>query len=627
MATHSTYVPKNPLPAPAVVPVISNYLETAEMEHVRFFDLFNNVFFLNNPDKRTLAAKRYSVLLQCRQLTESKAFKIIEVFEAYKKTLTAKLKTYEAFTRKLKALVKNGVSTCTHGRIGNLYESKIGTWTIAAIHEYLNNPCQLSYAQVKVLVNKSIEDFNKIHGFKYKPISRGTVAQYYIKHRNELNYKRQGKQPFDAATRSYLPRIKALNAGSLVQMDGSPIQIFCWNHPDKWAKEGKRKIRPNLFVLRDTYSGKITGFDISENEDRYNIIASIKMMVQNGGHLPAELVHDNSSASKTDEFKAIREKLENRGVKVRAAKVGNAQDKGEVERFFGTFQSRFQRLIDGYIGEGIRSKRANGRIAEEHLNKHYKENGVYGYDQMNKIIAELITIYNNSPINEKYGDKTPNQLYAESEKAHVKSVNPLEFSQMFWLNKDVTVNKSMIINEVHKSKRYYEIWDNELKLKLNSQKVRIYYEEDDASEINIFSTAGEFLCTCKQRAQIHEAFVDQKEGEQLQMIKHVAHRDTLYSHIESKATQRILAAEKETGEPFDLVTPITRAKEVINNAESQFHINNFLDSKGFDRDKIADREPVNLSSPGLEAHGQKGAADTKRSRRTSKATYAIISTA
>jgi transposase InsO family protein len=484
----------------------------------------------------------------------------------------------------------DSVGSCKYKRIGQKSESRINPFIEATIMGYLSHPGYYSANSIKRWVNLSIEEFNTKHGAQFRTISKSTVAQYSSDYRNEINYYREGKKRFDTATRPFMPRITALNAGSLAQMDGSPVQFICWNHPSKWDKDGKRQIRMNLYVMRDAYSGKITGFDMSENEDRFNVIETIKMSVNLNGHLPAEIVHDNGSATKTDEFKAIKSQLESRGVLVRAAKVGNAQDKGEVERFFGTFQSRFQRLVDGYLGEGIRSKRANGRISEEFIKKFHKESGIYGYDEMQLIIAQLIVIYNASEINDKYKDNTPNKLYAESEKPFVVPVDAFDFARMFWLNKEVTVRKSMIINEVRKSKRFYEIWDNAHKLQLNGQTVRIYYEENEASEIHVYSASGAFVCTCKQKSQIHEAFVDRQDGDVERIIKHVSHCDAIYGHVEIKANERVKNAEQFTGQPFELQHAFTLEKSKLNEGESQLYITQYYDKKDIVQENIPERK-------------------------------------
>lgn len=574
----------------ATATAIYNSLTAAVGNYKRHFDLFSGTYYLNNPEKQELSAKRYALLKTCNELTEAGTYTTLQVFEVYQGFKEASVKNYRSFLRKLKDFRQNGATTCKHKRIDETYKDKykLNSYVDYLIYTYLCDPAYHSYNSIKGWVNNSILDFNDKHGSTFSTISKSSVAQYYRKNRNEINYYRKGKKRFDTDTRPYLPRITAKNAGSLYQMDGTPVQIFCWN------QDKTKKIRLNLFVIRDAYSGKITGFDMSEEENRWNILSALKMSVKMHDHLPAELVSDNFSASKTDEYKAVKKFMENRGVVVRAAKVGNAQDKGEVERFFGTFQSRFQRLIDGYIGEGIRSKRDNGRISEEFITKCHKENGLYGYDEMMKIIAELIAIYNNSEINEKYGTKTPNQLYAESDKPFVKEVNILDSVQMFWMTKEVQVKKSMIINEVHKSKRYYEVWDNELKLRLNGEKVKIFYDENDASDIHVFTLDGEFVCTCSQHAQIHEAFVDQLEGEGERIIKHVSHRNSVYTCIENKATERLKKAEEFIGTSFELLTPVSQEKLKLNNAESQTLLKHFYDAKDINPNDIKEREAVNI---------------------------------
>lgn len=625
MTKRSVHVPKN-LPASHPVNLyISNRLKAEEEDYMNYFYMFSDPYYLNNHEKRILTTKRYAVLKTCKEFTDSKRFTIKDVFEAYKSTETHSITHYISFLRKLKEFRQKDSVSCIHGSINQKYTSKVNPFVVLQIKGYLSHPNKYSYNLIKGWVNDSIKEVNDKDGKDYSTISKSTVARYYMNNRNEINYYREGKKAFDTDMRPYLPRITALNAGSLMQMDGSPIQIFCWNHPDKWKKDGKRQIRLNLFVIRDAYSGKITGYDMSEHEDRYNIIASIKMMVNRHNHLPAEIVHDNFSASKTDEFKAIKSQLEDKGVKVRAAKVGNAQDKGEVERYFGTFQSRFQRLIDGYLGEGIKSKRANGRISEEFINKCQKENGLYGYDEMRQIIAKLIETYNQTAINEKYDGKTPNQLYDESEKPYVIPVNALDYARIFWLYKEVTVRKSMIINEVRKSKRHYEIWDNDKKLLVNGRKVRIYYEEDEASEIHVFTLDNKFICTCKQHVQIHEAYVDQQVGEGERIMKHVAHRDTIYGYIDNIASEDVKKADQFFGKTCDLVPAMTREKQKINNAETQVLLNQYYNDNNINTDDNPERVPVIPSSPYYNRE-LINKVDKKKEKgyRTSSATYDTV---
>ncbi|MDR2622142.1 MAG: Mu transposase C-terminal domain-containing protein [Dysgonamonadaceae bacterium] len=576
--------------------VIYSALAGAERDCVRYSDLFTGAYYLKNKDKRKQAARRYALLSECSNLMEVFGYTKKEVFEAYKTFEASSVTHYNSFLRKLKEFRKVDSVSCIHGRVGKTLPYKMNPYVVALVAGYLKAPNYYSASQVAEWTNINIEKHNAANGTSFRSISRSTVYHFFRQNRTEINFNREGRHRFDIAVRPYLSRIKARHAGSLLQMDGTPVQIFCWNSYEKQKKEGKKPVRLTLFVLRDVYSGKITGFDLSESEDRFSIINALKMHIKEYNHLPAEIVHDNSSATHTDEFESIKEHLENRGVIVRAAKVGNPQDKGEVERFFGTFQSRYQRLIGGFVGEGIRSKRANGRISEEFIKKCYKENGYYEYDEMLKIINDLISLYNNS-VSSKHGNKTPNQLYAESEKPYIKKVNALDTAQMFWSNKKVRVRRSMIVNDVRKDGRIYEIWNDEDKLKLNGKKVRIYYDENDASEIHVFTPEGEFVCTCRQKTQIHEAAVDRQEGEEETIFKHKSHNDAIYKTVEEKATKRVKNAEDFMGQPFVMISPYIMEKEKINQAESAATLNLLCENHNIKPGRIKEYRPVDTGTP------------------------------
>ncbi|MBL7973066.1 MAG: hypothetical protein JNL03_16225, partial [Prolixibacteraceae bacterium] len=113
------------------------------------------------------------------------------------------------------------------------------------------------------------------------------------------------------------------------------------------------------------------------------------------------------------------------------------------------------------------------------------------------------------------------------------------------------------------------------------------------SDIHVFSLSGEFICTCNQHAQIHEAFVDQQEGEGERIMRHVAHRDSAYTCIENKAEERQRKAEEYTGLSIELLTPIAQEKLKLNDAESQALLKQFYDAKDINPNKITEREPVN----------------------------------
>jgi hypothetical protein len=205
-------------------------------------------------------------------------------------------------------------------------------------------------------------------------------------------------------------------------------------------------------------------------------------------------------------------------------------------------------------------------------------------------------MYNNTAVSPKYGDKTPNQLYEESEKKYVKEVSDLEFAKIFWLNKEVEVNRSLIIHTVRKIQYIYEVFKNKHKKQLNGKKVRIYYDEHDASKIHVFTPEGEFVCTCEQKTQIHEAAVDRQEGEEEVIFKHESHCKNFYRSIEEDVTNIAKAGEEFTGATVETILPYTLEKEKVNESETRALLNAFHESNGMNLNKTKEYRPANPDS-------------------------------
>ena len=151
----------------------------------------------------------------------------------------------------------------------------------------------------------------------------------------------------------------------------------------------------------------------------------------------------------------------------------------------------------------------------------------------------------------------------------------------------------MIMNIVRKLPRQYEVWSNEDKLKINGQKVRIYYDEKDAR----FTLDGDFVCTCKEKKAIHEAAVDRMEGEEKTIYKHVAHCDTFGKHIEKRAENRVKEAEKYINNDFEMMSALTMEKGKINTAENKTMINYFLRENDINTKMIRERKSTDTGTP------------------------------
>lgn len=342
-------------------------------------------------------------------------------------------------------------------------------------------------------------------------------------------------------------------------IDGSPMQFYCWN------ESRTKTVRLNLFVVIDVCSRKIVGFDVSYHEDRFNIMNALKMAVMEQGHLPAEIVSDNFSASKTPEIKALVEQMGKLGTVWRHAKVGNPQDKSYVERFFGSLQSTEQALYDDYIGEGIMSKRDNRRNAEQMVETS-KKDGFPTFNQMKDRAIAMIITYNQR---EKSNRKAPKEVYNSLPKPNAKELDSVRTALLFWKRTKVTAGKQQIRIIVNKQEHFYEIYDHKHSAELQGKQVYVRYDETDLERIMLFDVVNEnVICECRASIKIATGYADRTDEDLENMHKVVAKQKSYKNYLETENENTVQDAVKTTKkEVFKGKHPMGLAKNQIHDLE------------------------------------------------------------
>lgn len=354
---------------------------------------------------------------------------------------------------------------------------------------------------------------------------------------------------------------------NLWMIDGTPIQFFC--------KDAKGKIiRLTLFVILDAFSRKIVGFDIALNEDKFMVMNALKRAVKDEGHLPKEILSDNFSANKTEEIKAIKEQMEKMGTNWRLAKVGNPQDKTQVERFFGVFQSEECSLYDDYIGEGITSKRDNRPNVEFLSNSNKK---LLTVSEMKSRIITMVAKYNER---EKRERKSPLALY-KLPKPKAIEMDSFKIALMFWTRTKHTIKQGMVKITVNKIEHSFEIYEHKLKAELQNQTVYVRYDAQNLDSIMLFNLKGETaICECKKSIKFHIATDDRDQENNQNIINHTAkvksYKKHLTKEVQSKYNKALGVIGKDILNP---VHPLDLGKNKINEQESkdimEVHFNDF----------------------------------------------------
>ena len=374
---------------------------------------------------------------------------------------------YHAFYRKLQQCRKDIVQAVVDGKNGKKNAQKRTDTHNALIEQYYALPFKLCVPAITDLVNDDLKKL-ELTSISYESVKKYLQDQT-VKNRNHLS--RYGQKDFDDTQKAYLPFQKPEEAYELAEMDGLKLPFWCWD------KAGQKPIRPILFAIIDVHSGKIIGWSLDETETRW-IVGDALRNAAAGGYLPQTIFTDNFSAKGTTELTDLFAKLADRGTSIKYCRVGNAQGKPHIERFFGTFQHRFCREQEGWLGMDIKSKKKDNRPNPEWLKKQTKEKGFPSFEQMRQRVESMLERYHHTKFS---GNATAEQRFAKSEKTKAKPISEGEIPFLFWQKTQAKVNRGLLTIEVNKVAYQYPI-----STLYNNVTLAIRYESADLSQVYAF---------------------------------------------------------------------------------------------------------------------------------------------
>lgn len=295
-------------------------------------------------------------------------------------------------------------------------------------------------------------------------------------------------------------REKPESNGTLWQIDGSRLQI-------PYLQKDKPGFL-NYFVVLDVYSGKIVGYSIDKSENSTMIVEAIQMAVKNCGYVPLEIILDSAGSYKSTRFRNLEEHISLLGTQFRKHHPGNPRDKGQVERFVGSFQTTVCKNVEGYIGEGIKSKRGDARPSNKVLQEILKPSNLRSEKELKELFPKLISQYNDLKINDKL---SPNSIYSIAKKdEYATDVSDNDFTLMFWNRiHDYKIKNSMVLiseGTFRKQTYQYIIDDLDLRIRLNLSKVLVCYSKSDRSYIKLFDENENHLIDVKRTMPVPIVF-------------------------------------------------------------------------------------------------------------------------
>lgn len=436
-------------------------------------------------------AKTHAVLYSCADL---KRFGILikDIYPIYTELegLVFTGKSLKSFYHKLVDFEKRGVLSIIHGSQGKKKTvSKLHPEQIKQVEKLFRDANMLSGPEITERLNF----WSMRNGYKYLSVStvRRIISDPCFQNknrafRNGVEWVKNNFEPFRL-------RLDADFQGEQWQIDGSRLQI------PYLCEKTKKPTFFHLFVVQDAHSRKILGYSIDTSENNKMVLRAIKMAVENCNYFPRQILRDNGSCFKKGQLKYVLQFATYMGCEDRAHRPTNAQDKSFVERLFGVFQSKVLKHTDGYIGEGIGSKRKEARPQEVVLKRNFHPKFLRTKKEMEQLVPSLIDQYNN--LKSAKDSLSPN-LRFEIAKAdnRIVPVSESNFKLLFWERKMKQIKNSMIIlsEGSHRNKQFqYIIDDEDLRYRLNLTEVIVCYNREDRSIIALYDQNENWIVDLK----------------------------------------------------------------------------------------------------------------------------------
>ncbi len=519
--------------------------------------------------------KTHIIFQKCKELYEL-GTRLKDLYNAYSRydDLIFQTQSYSAFCNKFKKIRERDSidDVLIHGLKGRISNNKrISSDVIVEIKRHFSDSKRLNASHILERVNEYLIKSNRQRisiSSIYKVISQPYVKIDCLEGRMGMKYVKYNILPHN----HFIP---PKNEGTVWFLDGTRLQFA--------YKDKKSKYKTLIFyVVVDGKSKKILGYssDVSENTEM--AIEAVKMACCKTSILPRELVQDRSPAHRSLKYERLISQAKLLGVLWRPCY--NPRDNNYVERLFGVLQERFCKTIDGYLGDGIRSKNPVGKPAPEELERQLKEKNIRTREELEKVLEKLIFDYNNSKFRiDKEEKLNREQAYRKIEVEPI-SINSIDFASMFWEEKEIIVSKGSIVFKVEGRNYYYNIYKKEVLTYFN-QKVRVCFNPDDLSNVFLFDLkTGNYIGSLERYIPRPKARIERSEADNL-YIKSESKKGRQLAHELIIGVKNIKEQSKKQNVnlPPDIAILSSMKKRVLEDSEADLTTNEILNYKNIEK--------------------------------------------
>lgn len=303
---------------------------------------------------------------------------------------------------------------------------------------------------------------------------------------------RDGEKVLSDKVEPYIKRdASLLDVGDILVADGHKLAFQVIN-----PFTGK-PCRATLVGFLDWKSTALVGYEIMLEENTQCIASALRNAIINLDMIPKIVYQDNGRAFRakyfTDDkgfgelgFYGLYAKL---GIETVFARPYNARSK-VIERFFKEFQEGFEKLMPSYIGSSIINKPAHLK-RNENFHKNLHQDYVPTIEETIKMIDMWLKFKNSQPCT-----NAPNMTIAEVlENRKKQNIDKSLLDDLMLATEVKTIQRNGVrfLNCDYFDERLYG----------QRGKVLVKYNLFDLTNVKVFTSKGEYLCTAERVTETH----------------------------------------------------------------------------------------------------------------------------
>lgn len=255
---------------------------------------------------------------------------------------------------------------------------------------------------------------------------------------------------------------------------------------------------------------------------------------------------------------------------IRQHTVLNPSDKSFIESWFGTFSQLFLKNVPGFLGDGIKSKRKDGKPNSDIIEKYRKKRELRTKRELDELLRAKIIEYNST---REYKNSTPNSLFANSVIKNGKKVDESLSRIILFKEKTCELTKAGIRLQVNNKLHEYLIYTDNIPFfhKYFNKEITIRYNPLNMDVIYLYPTDSFFhIATLNLHVNFPLAQVSQTEEDRNRIRDFSLKRYAMKKKLLNISKQSENKENNEEALPIELISEKYDSKELVTNSVKEY---------------------------------------------------------